>query len=438
MQRAEESRREGDVIVTLHLSFFLNSTREYFVPADLPLLIDWVRESVDEIVTFVDDIYDVHQSLMGGPAGVGMIDPPLTLEATIHNLIQILDWRSVEGMLASSLSSSTTTQHYQFAVKHPAETFHDLLYSPKPVIYLSHPISELRRLVIGGNEDEARGLVNRMQGVVSRLRGSATVIEPTAIDELRFVPNTANLSPRWPFAADDRELIYVAPDAVPPAAKRFAFPAGWDVDAREELKTTDAVALLQSAIERQINARDHSLVEETDRVACYRPLFRGNASRGVEEELRHFAGLVKLGFRDGEVSVVLVPAVDRRAFARRTLTEDLIPGWRQNGLIQGPDSGVAQFIREIDAGDALADEVASGSVDALRTLLRNCSLSANPDSILGGGVLGPSAPAGRQAAEADLARQIQNTSVPYVDELADRGVVTIVQSDQLFYNAFGA
>ncbi len=436
-QRAEESRLTGDVIVTLHLSFFLHSTREYFFPADLSVMIGWIKQNVDEIVTFVDDIYDVHHSLIGGTDDVGMLDPPSTLESTVHDLMQILDWRSIEGMLASSLSASAEKPHYQFAVKHPAGTFHDLIYTDKQVVYLSHPISEPRRLFSAGERSETVEFVRNMQNHVSRLRSSATVIEPTAIDEWRFAGGSANLSARWPFGPDERELLYVPPDPPPPAALRFVFPAGWAADEREALEASDAVTLLQKAIERQINARDHSLVEETDRIACYRPLFRGNASRGVEEELRHFAGLVKLGMRTGQTSVVLMRDEDRKAFAQRTVIERLLPGWRKNGLLQGQDTNFNKFIQCVEAGDSRSEAVARGELDTLRSLLRECELSANPDSIPGGGTLGATEATRRQTAEGDLALQIQS-AVAAFDRLAQGDEVKIVSDEQAFYNAFEA
>lgn len=98
-----ESAEVGDVILTLHFSFYLHSTKEYFVPGDLPLLVETIRDHVDEVVIFVDDIYDVHRALLGGADGVGMKDAPNSLEAAVIDLMQILDWRSVEGMLTQSL-----------------------------------------------------------------------------------------------------------------------------------------------------------------------------------------------------------------------------------------------------------------------------------------------------------------------------------------------
>ncbi|MYD28905.1 MAG: hypothetical protein F4X03_08355 [Dehalococcoidia bacterium] len=388
-------------------------------------------------MTLVDDIYDVHHSLIGGTEDVGMLDPPPTLEAAVHDLMQILDWRSVEGMLASGLSSSTGKPHYQFAVKHPAATFYDMLYTDKQVVYLSHPISEIRRLFAAGQRSEAVEFVRNMQSHVSRLCGSATVIEPTAVDEWRFADGSANLSPRWPFGPDERDLLYVPPGPLQPAAVPFAFPAGWNEDERDVLAAGDAVALLQKAIERQINARDHTLVEETDRIACYRPLFNGNASRGVEEELRHFAGLVRLGLRNGQTSVVLMRDEDRKAFAQRTLIERLLPGWRATGLLQGQENNFDKFIQCVKSGDSRSEAAVRGDVDQLRSLLRECELSANPDSVPGGGTLGPTEAARRQTAEGNLALQIQK-AVAEFEELAQGGEVMIVEKEQAFYNAFEA
>lgn len=440
IERARESSQDSDVILTLHLSFFLHSTKEYFVPADLPLLIDSIRETVDEVVTFVDDIYDVHQSLLGGSTGVGMLDAPMTLDAAVLDLMQVLDWRSVEGMLASSLAASAQKPHYVFAVKHPIETFHDLLYSEKPIIYLSHPISEPRRLFTAQEEEQAHALVNQMRGVVSRLQSSSTVIEPTAIDELRFLPGKANLSPRWPFAEDDRELLYIAPDAMPSAAKTYSFPSGWGSDERETIPSTGAVDILRSSIERQINARDHSLVEQSKKIACYRPFFDGHASRGVQEELQHFGRLVKLGLRSSDaVSTALVPSEDREAYPLRVLSTDLVPSWRQSQLLQGTEENVKRFQERIDGGDEIAKKVANGDVDALRELLSDCELTVRAvDGLLQGGALGTTEVVHRQAAETELAKQIKYAGRLYLDELAREGIVTLTETEHLFYTELEA
>lgn len=249
------------------------------------------------------------------------------------------------------------------------------------------------------------------------------------------------MAPRWPFNEDSRELLYVAPDDPPTSARTYIFPSGWDPDTRDETPTSGSIELLKSAIERQINARDHSLVEQSEKVACFRPFYEGNASRGVQEELLHFGRLVKLGLREvGACSVVLLPEEDRTAYPRRMLYESLIPTWRQQQLLQGSDENVERFRKRIQEGDGAATLVATGDVDALRAMLRTYELSIRADdgALLPAGALGTTGPTRRQAAETEFAQQIQYAGKLYLDILEAEGIVRLVRSEQTFYRELAA
>src|SRR5262249_29389601 len=155
---------------------------------------------------------------------------------------------------------------------------------------------ELRRMVRNGLEQEAGEVTGHLAQVVSRLRTNYIVIEPTAIDEYRFSADSegqlmGNLDARWPFHRDTRDLLYLKPAPWGTSAARAGFPVDWDSDSREPLAGSSVLRELQEAIEHQIDARDHALVEQAQRIACYRPLYNGNASKGVREELEHLGRL---------------------------------------------------------------------------------------------------------------------------------------------------
>jgi hypothetical protein len=102
LQRATEAQETGDVILTFHFAYFHQLTREYFVAADLTALMGALKGRCSSMITFLDDIYDTHQSLIAGGSGSGMMDPPDSLERTVLDLMQVLDWRSIEVMLSES------------------------------------------------------------------------------------------------------------------------------------------------------------------------------------------------------------------------------------------------------------------------------------------------------------------------------------------------
>ena len=242
--RAQSARRDAHVIYTLHLSYFIHLSNEYLLPADLALLSDRVSDA-NAVVTLADDIYDCHQSLFAG--GTGIFQPPRSVESAVFDLLHILDWRSVEVMLTDSLARMAGAPHRIFAVKHPIEAFFSLLYSNKPVVYLSHPISEPREVHSGGHQEETSEFVREMERVVSKLSGTATVLEPTAIDELRFHPSderAGNLEARWPFAADGRALLWDPPPRPDETTVAYVYPAGWDEDRRSPIARSALIARL--------------------------------------------------------------------------------------------------------------------------------------------------------------------------------------------------
>lgn len=439
LEQVDATLPDSDVVLTFHLAYFHQLTREYFVAADMPVLVEALQDRAARIVTFIDDIYDCHQSLIAGGSAAGMMPPPDSIERAILDLMQVLDWRSIEVMLSESLAASTKLPHYIFAVKHPLDTLYDLLFSEKRVIYFSHPISEPRRLHTAGQEQAAREFVQKMAQIVARLQADSTVIEPTTIDELRFRSDSGNLLERWPFQQDTRDLLFVAPEACPQAALPFLFPAEWTSDSRPEI-SSGLIQSLTKAIQEQIDARDHGLVEQSRFVACYRPIYEGNASRGVQEELLHFARLVTLGLRAAEASVVFSPPEDRDLYPRRRLADSIIPAWARRGLLEGTPEALQALQERIQREDsAQVRKVLEGDVDSLLRLIADCGLQIQPDdNILPGGALGATETARRHAAAAELGAQARRAGNLYLDDLLESGVVHLVISEQEFYSSLEA
>ena len=436
MSKADAELKEHDVVLTFHSTYFHQLTREYFVAADMPELIRDLSSRAKRIITFIDDAYDCHQSLIAGGSASGMMKAPESIDEAVLDLIQVFDWRSIEIMQSESIAASIERPFYIFATKHPLSTLYDLMFSGKRIVYLSHPISEPRRLHSEGKISEARDFVQTMETAVARMQANATVIEPTAIDEKRFHGETGSLSGRWPFRSDGRELVYEEPEEAPPQASDYLFPVGWRDDNRVEVEFTGLIKRLSRVISEQIDARDHGLVEQANIVASYRPIYEGHMSRGVREELEHHGRLVSLDLRRPEASIVYCPPEDLSTYPRRQLAGTMVGTWVRQSLLVGSEESIEELkARVLTEHSQVMDDLVQGDADALMRVVADCSLRIRPDDqILPSGALGASDAARRQATAGLLGEQIRRTGEVYLDRLQNAGTIVVVETAQMFYD----
>lgn len=423
---------DRDVILTLHLSYYHHQYREYVLPLDFSMLVDRLSETpLESVITLIDDAYDCHNRLCGPGQ---MFDPPADPDTPYLEALQILDWRSKELMLADGLAEACDIPHYVFATKHPLPAFSDLLYSTKDVVYLSHPISEIRRMRARGETDRADGFIDILRRMVDRLRNHFVVIEPTSIDEFRFRgmlaandETTGNLTQRWPFHTDTRELLYEPP---PTPESAWAFPVGWEDDTRELINNSPATQSLREAIKKQIGARDHWLVEQAYGLICYRPLFEGHISSGVQEELRHIRLLRDLGTEvHPERVYVLSPQEDRERVGERHLWENALEDWWEKGWISGNRDGLDRLVADMRASEVPeAPDIVDGEVGALRRLLRRYELRVVPVDETG--ALGRSGALRREERIQSLMERVQEIERNvYLDDMHEEGDIQIFESE---------
>ncbi len=388
--KATELSDQGvDVVLTLHLCYFHHGYREYLVPADFARMQGAFTNRVRAVVTLVDDIFDCDRRLTGSGE---MLQPPLDAETALLDLLAILDWRGNELLLSDSLAAACRVPYYLFATKQPLSTLFDLLYTKKPAVYVSHPITEIRRLRLRGLGNEAQRLVNDLAGLVARLGATCVVFEPTAIDELRFRAGAdgvlrGNLTDRWPFVGDERQLAYDRPSGV---SSDWSFPVGWDADGRNEIANTPLLKRLAQAIGRQIGARDHWLVEQSAAVVCYRPLFEGHVSGGVKEELRHIARVKNLGVTGPLRALVFNPTSDRNAYGPRQFWEYSLKGWEDQQLIGGDPTNITRLRDDLRTEDVPETrDILNGNGLALKTVLERYRVRIQPRAgLLPDGALG--------------------------------------------------
>ncbi|MBZ5723863.1 MAG: hypothetical protein LAP87_02595 [Acidobacteriia bacterium] len=433
-KKAQAALRHGKhVILTFHLCYYNHRTREYLTPANFQTLRDAFGRHRPTFITLIDDIYDCCRRLC---ASEGMFPLPQDGEEALLDAFTVLDWRSMEMLLADAVALTCGSKHYLIGVKHPVSTLEELLFSNKKVAYLSHPISEPRRMWTDARVDKSHvhKIVDEIQSFSERLSQKYIVIQPTTIDEFRFRYLSAQLGDRWPFQDQGtEELLYHPPGAL---KNDQLFPAGWNQDLRDQAQDSPVLKRLKAAIFEQIGARDHYLVDQADIVVAYRPLYRGNDSSGVQEELLHHAIL-----RDSEprrqTAIVYSPEQDRKAYPARQLWETVIPGWRDAEILTGGNADLDSLIRDLQTGTpAERDAVLKGESGALKALLHRYGISIAP-TIKWKGAMGRSAQL-RSLSQADfLAAQVAQFQQNYLDELAKRHSARVYATIRRFEEALG-
>lgn len=327
----------GDVFLTFHAAWYHLGTTSFVSAVDLGTLIrqlvggllsreSTVGQAPRMVITLIDDIYDTLARLMR-PNQVfehELPDDANPITAVSRLLMKILTWREYEVRFSQQISVALGDEeipHILFAVKHPMTTFQNLVQTTSPRrIYLSHPISDPRRHGLDSRDGSA--MVRYVSGVSASLRNAKNMvlIEPTAIDELRFEEHDERLrlKPRWPAPVDESgnpvEQLWdglMSSNGDLRAAERdlaFAkqpFEEAFrraETDRRrlgiepseQSLTQAEAVAdaravikILEREIDQQVNWRDRQLVSESNGLVVIRPFSKdsGSHSRSVGREM---------------------------------------------------------------------------------------------------------------------------------------------------------
>jgi hypothetical protein len=289
------------IFICLHACYFHNKTQEYISLVKVNLL---KEINPDLIITFIDDVYDIHERLseLGGIYNENK--NPNSTEMILRYL-RLLDWRSKETMMARFLAKQLGIKNYLFATKHPYETLSNLIFELKKVVYFSHPISEVRRLEKQQQFERATSLKREISQLSNYLNAGFSAFLPTTIDELRVLNNIGVISNAQGKSKEIRNFYpslterwehdkYKQPENI------FYLETGfddsnslWKKDFNIDTSNIDEVisqlltALVDFVID-QVSTRDYTLVEQSDVLVIYRPLFNGNTSGGVLEEFDYF------------------------------------------------------------------------------------------------------------------------------------------------------
>lgn len=325
IKTVKEIKAKGNnryIFINLHSCYFHNRTQEYLSLLDLKK----IKELDPQIViTFIDDIFDIHQRLneLGG-----IYHDYATANQTqmILRYFSLLDWRSKETMMSKFVATQLEKPHYVLAVKHSYTTLFNLVFKEKQFkkAYLSHPITEVRRLE-KENDPQTQRIKNEIDQLENSLSKIFTTFSPTTIDEYRIYtevkPKTNStkqekiyfsiLTKRW-----DEEK-YASQDDFLYRVSGFAGENSlWIKDKtqiEQDPEINQLLSALSSRISNQVTTRDYTLVEQSEVLIIYRPLFNGNASGGVQEEFRYYNELEK------KLCFILCPIDDTNKFYTKQL-----------------------------------------------------------------------------------------------------------------------
>jgi hypothetical protein len=307
------------VFLTFHAVYHADKFGDFYSPIDPVLLQQF--PSPKKFLCLIDDIGDVASRLRG--PGQVFSNRSLTginsvIEA-IRDLLTVLEWRATELTVSRLLASLMHAEIFVLAVKHPLLTAVRVLLGAGTPAYISHSISEPRRILErAGSWPSFMNEVQRFTNTLAKLEteqvSGLVPICPTSIDERRIATRRTvsgtellvpMLTPRWDFAETD--VLVSAPSVSNPldpceyfnAAKISQNPVPADIES--ELQAVNGLLqALRTRIDNQINARDHTLVSQCPFFIVYRPYEAWRVTGGVVAEIRHRERLKAEGKSEGK------------------------------------------------------------------------------------------------------------------------------------------
>jgi len=192
--------------------------------------------------------------------------------ATYLRLKEVLFWSLVEKTIVDMISRKLNIDSLLMAIKHPIETFYELLSSKKPIIYFSHPMTRIYE----APDDERRDMFNEINDVKRKIEEKAVILEPATIDDRAII--------RAFERKDKGEVIIRKSDRWPLSTDKGPYPINLRIDEVEELLVRDKYN--KTLIDHYVRLRDYSYIDKCDALIAYRPTYRGG-SRGISEEVSY-------------------------------------------------------------------------------------------------------------------------------------------------------
>lgn len=354
--RLLESHKRTKPVLACHLTLFSPSRLEFYSPPILRELLTSREVKVTRVIVLIDDIYDMHARLsdpgnlynpvkalqehsqhatkLTGGKNPGISDfsedemASLGVEITIKNLMRLLHWRRAEMIAAEEMARNLGADLTVLAVKHEMASLTELVLNQDSVpVYLSHKITEPRGFNMersrAGYSNEWPELTNDVNGIAATMRTQSVIlVQPTAIDELRFKSNTQNqdrldrysgeLADRWPVPNGS---IY---SAVSPEAPNHTHMIDASILDHDRYRH-GLFGLLQHTIYDEIAFRDHLLVSCNAGLLIYRPTaIEPRISGGVEAEVAHWAATTHVPGRPARPAAFIHVASELLGLLRKT------------------------------------------------------------------------------------------------------------------------
>lgn len=303
-KKATQYLRSGtNVLFTFHAVYYADKFGDFYSPINVDLLQKVPKPS--KFFTFINDIGDVATRLReeGQVFANREKEDIQSVIAAVRDLLTILEWRATEITISRLLGTLMKCPAFVLAVKHPVKTATRILFDEGVPTYISHPISEIRRAF--EKTQKWPSFMGEVQKFTNTLAASKFLIPivPTAIDEWRFAS--------WEI--DGRKILLPKPlDRWDPPEDQLLVPHSYrenwldprghfmdkitgSIDEKlvpEFLALDGLLQALSTRITKQINARDHILVEQCPHFTVYRPYMAWRITKGVQAEIEHRERLV--------------------------------------------------------------------------------------------------------------------------------------------------
>ncbi len=293
-----KSTQHEFTFLTFHACYYHQKKTEFVCPLNLNELM-LLKDRARMIIVLIDDCYDIYRRLMDKDQmyeDVLSMDNSLdTLLESICNITNLLTWRETEIAFSRKIAQLLDIPMYVISVKHPGFMISRLISTPEEslkILYLSHPISVIRRQSSSTRLSEFYTEISSfIKDVVKK--DSVILFVPDTIDEGRIIENNDSglyipeLLAGWPLPFSD-ELLY---EPLPAKLERInpLNPTQYNCSAASsdfQSAISSSLRILNKKIGYQINARDHTLVEQSkDGILVYRPYLAASTHSGVEEEM---------------------------------------------------------------------------------------------------------------------------------------------------------
>jgi hypothetical protein len=202
----------------------------------------------------------------------------------------IFHWRYTELILLDNQTMELGGDFMLWGVKNNFNSFQKWITEDVNAIYLSHPISDVRRNKgTRANKKKWPSIVEEEINKIPTTFKDIAIVMPTAIDELRFEPfqghPSGNLADRWPLLSNN-EAIFT--DSSNINYSDFLSKNVLGMNQELEMQLSIITYDLRNTVELQVSARDHMLVHHAKGIIVYRPFWNKSEaafSEGVRSEI---------------------------------------------------------------------------------------------------------------------------------------------------------